>query len=233
MINHHVDATASSAELLSRSIWGVRPTAPNHELWSGVISYLQARARSHSSNSVARRLVHFITEQKEAELQLSFTPSFTSFLASSPHKSPFTLIVDAHQELAATYLDIMAAELRFNICRFPSSFMRNTHVPSLLDLADAKISPQLRYACRYWTHHVAQLVTLDGLMLKRMIEFFRSHLLSWLEVMSIFGLSSAEMLQNLSPALVRISFVATVLNETNHPSLSDSSTPCGTRSYDQ
>lgn len=163
---------------------------------------------SHSTQNAShirkttRRLAELLSsnggqQEDNNELLLPLAASFGSFLESSLEESPFSHIVEAHQDAAATCIDIMIAELLFNICDFPSSFMCNVDVYDLMDVANARISPRLRYACRYWTHHTRAVPYIGEPMLGLMTAFFMSHFLSWLEVMSILGLSPVEALEKL------------------------------------
>lgn len=94
-------------------------------------------------------------------------------------------------------LDIMAKELRFNMYKLPSSFVRNERLPDLKALSEANTSSRLRYACRHWADRVSQLETLDANLVGMLTRFFQAHFLHWLEVISILALSPVDILKNL------------------------------------
>ncbi|KAJ3737688.1 hypothetical protein DFJ43DRAFT_1045811 [Lentinula guzmanii] len=68
-----------------------------------------------------------------------------------------------------------------------------TRSPDLYDLRqpignDNKITPTLSYACCYWAEHLAMIVREDTRSLfSTLQEFFRRHLLHWLEVLAALG----------------------------------------------
>ncbi|KAJ5708392.1 hypothetical protein N7488_008193 [Penicillium malachiteum] len=101
---------------------------------------------------------------------------------------------EKHRNLASECLKIMAERgnpPRRNICELPHDGMSRNEVDS--KQIEAKIGPELRYACRYWPHHLVQggVTRQDA---EKAVVFFREHLLHWLEVMSILGFSSEVIL---------------------------------------
>lgn len=94
----------------------------------------------------------------------------------------------------------MAEELRFNICKFPSSFLRNEDVPDIEAMKGADISPLLRYACSHWIDRASELEILDAELLEMLCGFLQNHFLHWLEVMSILGLSPVQAFSDLQIA---------------------------------
>lgn len=99
--------------------------------------------------------------------------------------------------MAFVRLRIMANELCFNICHFPLSFKRNSDVERLADLADANISHRLRYASYAWTRYVVPLKHPSIVLSWLLSDFFCSHFLYWLEIMSITGGSVSDALEHL------------------------------------
>lgn len=153
-----------------------------------------------------RRLLHIMTDQTGINTERGLDPmtyTFTSFLMEPSRISPFSSIVGAHDQVAAKCLKILVEELRFNICQFPSSFMRSSDVNDLTKIADLLISPQLRYACCYWMHHVAYLREIHSEMVTQISDFFQTQFLPWLEVMSILGTPPAQCLRTLLSSDVR------------------------------
>lgn len=200
MFSHHVDA--STVTELGHSVSAVSGTPGDPGLRSNFVSYMLRTQRLVTTKlpfqETARRLVRRLALREETEPEpRAFQPSFISFLASLADEGFPLLIEQAHQDLAILCLDVMAAELRFNICHLSSSFTPNSAVPNLADLAATHISPQLRYACQCWLYHVAKLPTIKGPILDKIVVFFQSHFLPWLEVMSILNISEAKVLADL------------------------------------
>src|ERR1700733_12933476 len=123
---------------------------------------------------------------------------------STGSASPFFPDVNTHEEIAAACLRIMAGELRFNICGLSSSFIRNADVEDLEDSIATNIPPHLHLACCTWTYHISQLQVLEPTLIQMISNFFRFHLLLWLEVMSLTKTSAEETLAQLNTMNVRI-----------------------------
>jgi hypothetical protein len=94
-----------------------------------------------------------------------------------------------HLKLGAYCLVLMNKLLRSNICDLPAYIM-NEAVHDLGERRKTYIGDALEYACRSWARHL-HFVTGAGDSVRDVIKllecFFRSHLLSWLEVLSIIG----------------------------------------------
>src|ERR1700733_5814067 len=130
--------------------------------------------------------------------------AFREVLAEQSSASPFFPDLHTHEEIAATCLHIMAGELCFNICGLSSSFIRNADVEDLEDSIVTNIPPHLDLACCTWTYHISQLQVLDPTLVQMISNFFRFHLLLWLEVMSLTKTSAEETLAQLNTMNVRI-----------------------------
>jgi len=129
--------------------------------------------------------------------------TFREVLAEQSRASPFFPNVHTHEEIAAACLHIMAGELCFNICGLSSSFVCNADVEDLEDSIAANIPPHLHLACCTWTYHVAQLQAFEPTLVQMISDFFRFHLLFWLEVMSLTKKSAKETLTQLNTINVR------------------------------
>jgi hypothetical protein len=92
-----------------------------------------------------------------------------------------------HSRLAKHCFRIMGAQLRFNICDLPSSFLLDSEVEKLERLVREKISESLRYSCRYWGPHLVQ-ATNGNLELNSAFRcFLHDQLLFWIEAMNLIG----------------------------------------------
>ena len=118
--------------------------------------------------------------------------SFRDFLLDSQKRGKSLFCVDeneAHQKLATRCLQLMCSSkgLKQNMCKLSSpGSLRNEIDKHLLDKT---FSPELRYACRYWVHHVrhSQRQVFDD---EQVYGFLQKYALYWLEAMSLVGEAS-------------------------------------------
>lgn len=157
-----------------------------------------------SLQRAALRLVRILRDERGLTGQSQWSEQFNAFMHDSSGESPFFMrSIPPDNMSASACLAIMAEELHFNMCKFPSSFMPNEKVANLKALAVENISPQLGFACRHWTEQVAKIEVLTDELLKRLSLFFELNFLPWLEVVSCFDLYPSEMLQDLNQTRVR------------------------------
>jgi WD40 repeat protein len=94
-----------------------------------------------------------------------------------------------HMELGLRCLRLMNIKLKKNICELPR-FSMNAEVHDLDARRKEYIGEELEYGCKSWAKHL-RLASKDGENARHVIEslrkFFDSHLLEWLEVLSIVG----------------------------------------------
>ena len=129
--------------------------------------------------------------------------TFRQVLVEQSGASPFFPDVHTHEKIAAACLHIMAGGLRFNICGLSSSFVRNVDIEDLKNSIAANIPPHLNLACCTWTYHISQIRTFEPTLVQMMSDFFRFHLLFWLEVMSLTERSVEKTLAQLDIMKVR------------------------------
>jgi hypothetical protein len=115
--------------------------------------------------------------------------SFREFLVKPRTTNPHPFCVDqrrTHEKLLSQCLSLMSSPggLRRNICNLRSPGTPCSEVDE--ELLTTSLPPELRYACRYWIHHLAQS--------EHQIEdgdlahgFLRVHLLHWIEAMGLIG----------------------------------------------
>lgn len=217
MLSHHVDTTDDSVTSLAHSLSHLRNAVP---AWLPLQTFIRLSERNpldqipSDLNDTVSRLVQLFDDWKLTRDTPRFQPAFETFLWDLSRQSPSLIeitIPDVDRLRATICLDIMAKELRFNICKSPSSFLRSKDVPKIEALKAANISSHLRYACHQWTTHVCQMETLDVDLLEMLSDFFQTRFLYWLEVMGLLGLSPFEALKNLDPAPVRDSTILATL----------------------
>jgi hypothetical protein len=83
--------------------------------------------------------------------------SFYDYLTDPSRSKGFYIDVSLHQnDLAFAILQVMKAELHFNMCNLKSSYQLNSDIPDLAQKIKQSISPALSYSCRYWASNVQQ-----------------------------------------------------------------------------
>jgi hypothetical protein len=91
-----------------------------------------------------------------------------------------------HQNLTDQCLGVMDYSLRKNICKLPYNGTQHKGINSSIN---HDLSPELQYACRYWTQHLVQSQH-PIVMLIKAFSFLKVHFLHWVETMSILGIAS-------------------------------------------
>lgn len=116
-------------------------------------------------------------------------PSFRDFLLDKKRCGDDSFWVEeksAHEKLASRCLELMSATggLRQDICDLSKPGTLRSEVKE--ETVAGSVSPELRYACRYWVEHVerSQQSIVDG---DAVHVFLQTHLLHWLEAMSLMG----------------------------------------------
>ena len=157
-------------------------------------------------NSVDISTVESVVQSLYAVLYISandnciywYHASFQDFVFS-PQRSRFTIpgkqqTLDVscdqpsfHSHFANHCFRIMGAQLRFNICNLPSSFLLDSEVDGLERLVREKISEALRYSCRYWGPHLVQATNGNPELNSAVRCFLHDRLLFWIEAMNLIG----------------------------------------------
>lgn len=107
--------------------------------------------------------------------------SFRDFLVD-PERREDAFWVDekvTHRRLADHCLYVLSTSLRDNIC----NISQDTGAGSMsMAEVTTHLSPELQYACRFWTHHLSES-SFDALGMAAFYEFLSIHLLQWLEAL--------------------------------------------------
>ena len=121
-----------------------------------------------------------------------FHKSFPDFLTDSRRCKDERFFVDPpvhHIEILFSCLGLMKERLRKNICDLNGCPLLSK-VKDLPDRKKACIGDALEYACRFWTRHLSETRS-SGPHVERVKaaidEFFTTHLLFWIEVLSLMG----------------------------------------------
>lgn len=208
MLNHHIDATDDTATSLVLLLSNLQRTFPEWLPRKPFVSICRQNPLDkipHYLEKAAFQLARLLDGGNETRDAPRFHSTFKSFLLESPRRNAisvdFTPPERAHF-LATTFLEIMDKELCFNMSKLSSSVSLNKDVAGLNERLEANVSSSLLQACRHWTDEVAKLKTFNVDLLQMLDQFFRTHFLHWLEIMSILALSPVNALKKLNIAHV-------------------------------
>lgn len=154
---------------------------------------------------LAQKLSSLITGTQDMNTPLfSLHTSFTDFLRDQSRSHKYH--VDAsfwHERIATHCLQLMEANLRFNICDVPTSFKPNDQIDNLKELVQTHIPDSLNYACRFWAQHLSKLVgwTESENLRQAVIVLLSDQFLAWLEVMSLTGSSPIGVLTDIQQVM--------------------------------
>ncbi|KAH6896348.1 hypothetical protein BKA70DRAFT_1438269 [Coprinopsis sp. MPI-PUGE-AT-0042] len=144
-------------------------------------------ADNGTAEGVVHRL-HAVLYNEEGQI-MWFHKSFADFLLDQGRSQRFFCNGEQHhRRLALGCFGIMAEQLRFNIADISSSYQLDRDNPALSSNIHTNISMPLRYACGYWSSHLAfiSLERMDGLA-KALNEFLQLQILFWVEAMNLLG----------------------------------------------
>ncbi|KAI2822883.1 hypothetical protein CBS115989_1913 [Aspergillus niger] len=141
--------------------------------------------------------------------------SFRDFLlaAKTREETPFWVDGEAmHRHVALCCIRVMERSrtgLRKNLCNIPSYGTLRSEIDR--EKCSQSISEELRYACRYWIHHLqrGKVALREGDETHQLLE---KHLLHWFEAMSILGY--------ISEVVVNINILRKLLEVQDEPLLS-------------
>jgi Cdc6-like AAA superfamily ATPase len=141
------------------------------------------------------RLLPIISIEGEKKTIKIRHKAYKDFLTDSKRCTRSDFLVDrskAHRKMAMSCLKIMQQELKFNICGLKSSYLLNYEVVDN-DMIEKSISSLLAYACQHWADHlrgIASTEKRDAEIVNLLRTFLNSHLLFWLEVLSLLSKSN-------------------------------------------
>jgi hypothetical protein len=149
-------------------------------------------AEENTCKRMLRRLSSVLLYDHEVEDPVRVMhPSLPDFLRDPSRCTDSNLVVDPtshHLQLAERCLQIMNDSLCMDICDIGDVSIPNAEVAELKQRLGAVITPQLRYACRFWHVHLRHHMQLSSGMfcIPRVLdEFCAKHLLHWLELLSL------------------------------------------------
>ncbi|KAJ7732752.1 hypothetical protein DFH07DRAFT_780864 [Mycena maculata] len=109
--------------------------------------------------------------------------SFVDFLVNLHPGDQFQIDKMAHEQKFADACFSSMRELHFNMGDVETSYLRNDSNRGLVE----KIPAQIKYSCQFWATHLKECGS-EGHTTHKFVEFMKSQLLYWLEVMSIQGM---------------------------------------------
>ena len=96
---------------------------------------------------------------------------------------------DADVQLGIACLNVMTAQLRFNICNLEDSRLANANIEDLPSRVKQNISEALQYSCLHWLNHLSFPPANRGQCVLALRRFFEGlYPLFWIEVLSIVGM---------------------------------------------
>lgn len=162
-----------------------------------------------------------------APVRLSHT-SLRDFLVDRTRSCEFyiTLGPAQHHHLTTATLGVMQAQLEFNMCKLPSSYLLNREVEDLDARVRKYIRPECAYSSTFWAHHIEEA---RGTGLYTSTEFWaaieaflREKLLFWMEVLSVRGKVGTAV-----PAIEKLVAMLAVRNHVRHLSTESDLLLCG------
>ena len=122
----------------------------------------------------------------------TFHKSFPDFLTDPGRCTDQRFFVDpsiCHREIVLSCLNVMKDRLKRNICDLDHYAILGG-VEDLTTCQRTHIGDALEYACQFWTNHLAKVPGSGpevGEVQKAIENFFTTHLLFWIEVLSLMG----------------------------------------------
>lgn len=118
--------------------------------------------------------------------------SFRDFLIDAEKRGRSLFWVDeseTHKMIATKCLELMSKPecLRENICSLETPGKLRTEINC--QVINDNLSADVRYACRYWVHHLEQSKSRIRDQ-SRVHSFLQKHFLHWLEALSLMGKAS-------------------------------------------
>ena len=156
------------------------------------LSHLLGSCGTPSKISATLRTLHsllLVPDSMEDPVRI-FHKSFPDFLMDPERCTDHRFFIDSsvcHKEITLACLNVMKRRLKKNICRL-DDYIFLSEVEDLPAQRTAYIEDALGYACQFWTIHLMGIASNSfGIeeVYKAVDEFFTTHLLLWIEVLSL------------------------------------------------
>ncbi|KAH9888061.1 hypothetical protein C8Q73DRAFT_794488 [Cubamyces lactineus] len=177
-----------------------RPLRANIKIVLGTIALAQEQlspgaleALLHLTSGTVRRTLRqthsiIIVPPTDEEVIRVIHRSFADFItdASRCVEADFRVNPPIQHTVIAKHCLQTLLLLQRNICRISDEALLNVEVPGLNERLAKYIPPNLKYSCKYWSYHLC-LAEPDQEILDALDSFCRTHLLHWLEALSLLG----------------------------------------------
>ncbi|GLB41989.1 hypothetical protein LshimejAT787_1100040 [Lyophyllum shimeji] len=137
-------------------------------------------------------VIHLPTHEDSAVAP--FHASFPDFVMDptrcSPERCPsFPALLpsEGHGMLAVKCLELMNCSLKYNICNVKDDLTVSRQGRTNSSYNISTISEALKYSCRHWAAHFAELQELGPDLIVLLDDFLHKHLLHWIECLSLVG----------------------------------------------
>ena len=158
------------------------------------------------AEKIVETLYPFLVKAEASEETVSgawrFMHKSVSDFFASHHAGEFCIdLADASAALAIPCLQILCDEIHDAFAQCDRTFKPSVPDGDVVVAGLPNISEGLRYACRFWAHHLNDATTLNRALENLLDEFFTRHLLKWLHVMGRFrwlnvAISGLEWVEN-------------------------------------
>jgi hypothetical protein len=132
-----------------------------------------------------------IPPSKEDEAPRIYHPSFQDFIMDSSRCSDpgFVIVAVPEQERrhAIRCLELLGRFLKRNVAGISDPSLLNSEVDGFEGKVRDALSPEVRYACRYWAIHLSCVELGDEMMVEALKRFSTQSILWWFEAMSLIG----------------------------------------------
>ena len=129
-----------------------------------------------------------------------------------------------HQEILLSCLKLMGERLKKNICNL-DDYASLHQVEDLPTRRKSQIGDSLGYACQFWAKHLVEVPS-SGCGAEEVHQaidkFFTTHLLLWIEVLSLMGILNIGVytLKNIRQWYILVSYVCTIYSKNPYSSYS-------------
>ncbi|GLB42001.1 hypothetical protein LshimejAT787_1100160 [Lyophyllum shimeji] len=130
------------------------------------------------------------TDSAVAPFHASFPDFVTNRTRCSPERCPSfpaLLPAEGHGVLAVKCLELMNCSLKYNICNVNDDLIVSRRGRTNSSYNISPISEALKYSCRHWAAHFAELQELGPDLIVILDDFLNKHLLHWIECLSLVG----------------------------------------------
>jgi hypothetical protein len=117
--------------------------------------------------------------------------SFRDFLTTSQRsRQYFADAITYHRIIAQACVESMIRHLTADMCKLGDASILNNEVENLGELCKLRIDGGVRYACRWFAHHLSHVpkdTAVNDTLIQCVQGFARGYLLNWIEVLSLMG----------------------------------------------